>query len=76
MIIEPDEFTLRYIECSDDERAVLSEMLRRIEVGRENYGELDLDSDERDFRKEAREEAVDWLVYDIAGSLKREREGR
>lgn len=76
MIIDPDEFTHRYIDCSDDERAVLCEMLRRIEIGREQYGELNLDRDRRDFRKEARDEAIDWLVYDCADSLKREREGR
>ena len=53
----------RLAACSNDERKVLEEILRRIEAGRDVYGPLDLASDKRDFAAEATEEATDWTIY-------------
>jgi hypothetical protein len=46
-----------------DEQAVLLLVAERLTVGRERYGELQIECDRRDFRTEALEEAADRLVY-------------
>ena len=71
--IESDEFATRYDDLSDDEQEVLSEMLKRIEMGRDQYGPLDIDNDPRNFRQEAAEEWVDLAVYSIADAIRKRR---
>ena len=58
-----------------DEIEVLIEIAGRLSKGADEYGELDLDTDTRDFRAEAAEEAQDALVY-LAAEKIRKRRGR
>ena len=46
-----------------DERRVVSAIVARLELGRRRYGRLHLDSDPRDWRREASEEGLDLAVY-------------
>ncbi|MGD0948608.1 MAG: hypothetical protein ABSA52_14405 [Candidatus Binatia bacterium] len=52
-----------------DELAVLVLVSERLRVGRRRYGELRLDTDTRDFRREALEEAADLAVYAAAALI-------
>lgn len=52
-----------------DELRVLAVLARRIEVGRNRYGYLDLHADKRDFRRERAEEYVDAAIYDACDLL-------
>jgi hypothetical protein len=46
-----------------DEVAVLGRIAKRLAMGRTSYGPLRIELDRRAFRKEAREEVEDALVY-------------
>ena len=46
-----------------DEVRVLVRVARRLEFGRTRYGDMELKADKRNFKKEATEELLDWLVY-------------
>jgi hypothetical protein len=59
-------------ELGFGEVCVLTRIARRLAMGERLYGRLDLANDTRDFRKEAREEIEDFLVYAACGWLKRE----
>lgn len=45
------------------ELAVIEQIVARIRIGRERYGELRVETDRRDFQREAAEEALDCAVY-------------
>jgi hypothetical protein len=51
------------ITLNKNERAVLEMVERRLKKGREIYGELDIDTDRRDFVQETLEECIDGMVY-------------
>jgi hypothetical protein len=53
-----------------DELAVLVLVAERLVRGRQIYGELNLATDVRDFRREALEEAADMAVYAAAALLR------
>jgi len=58
-------------DLGDDETRVLVSIARRLQLGAEAYGELEIAFDRRDFRrKEAREELEDALVYLACAWLK------
>jgi hypothetical protein len=58
-------------ELGVDETRVLARIARRLQIGAEVYGELEVAFDRRDFRKkEAREELEDALVYLACAWLK------
>ena len=60
-----------------DERRVLAVLAKRLRIGAETYGELDLARDGRDWEKERGEEVADLLVYSAFAELKRlAREGK
>lgn len=46
-----------------DELNVMVRIARRLLVGKERYGLMNLKNDKRDYEKEAFEEILDWLVY-------------
>lgn len=46
-----------------DEVRILVRVARRLEFGRLRYGDMNLKKDKRNFKKEATEEILDWLVY-------------
>lgn len=54
-----------------DEMRVLVAIAARLALGRRQYGDLDIASDTRDWRREALEEQLDWLVYDTIDTLRR-----
>ena len=56
----------------NDEVVVLAALAKRILVGQQQYGKLDLANDRRDWRKEKAEEEQDWLFYAVFEDLKRE----
>lgn len=56
-----------------DELDVLGKVVDRLSLGRTVYGQLDIDTDARDFAAEAADEALDLLIYETIGLLKRER---
>lgn len=58
-----------------DELEVVGAFVARMWRGRESYGPLDLDSDQRDFSHEAEEEALDLAAYGILRGLRRARRG-
>lgn len=53
-----------------DELEVLTLIADRLAVGRAHYGELHVQTDERDFEREALEECADGLVYAAIALLK------
>ena len=55
-----------------DERAPLLVLARRIAMGREQYGALDLATDSRDFRSELLEELADGVAYAVWAKRKGE----
>ena len=57
-------------QLGDDEVEVLLSIARRVLRGREQYGELDIDSDDRDWRQERSEELFDALVYTAIDDIK------
>ena len=46
-----------------DELRILVRITRRLLVGLERYGAMKLVKDRRDYKREAAEELLDWLVY-------------
>lgn len=50
-------------ELSEGERRVLVEVAKRLRMGLDRYGALDVEGDPRDFRREATEEFLDATVY-------------
>lgn len=54
-----------------DELRVLSTLAERLAMGRRQYGPLRIENDQRDWRKEAAEEALDLSVYLTIDLLKR-----
>ena len=57
-------------DLEPDARAVVELIVSRLEGGRSTYGELDLASDPRDFRRELVEELVDAAAYGAADLLR------
>jgi hypothetical protein len=53
-----------------DELKVLELVAERLANGQETYGLFDIDTDERDFPKEALEEVVDASIYSAVQLLK------
>ncbi|MCP4605645.1 MAG: hypothetical protein GY847_34855 [Proteobacteria bacterium] len=56
-----------------DERAIVSELLKRLEMGRNQYGPWDTD-DAREYGQEALEEVLDALLYIAALLVKLKRQ--
>ena len=46
-----------------DEIRILLRVARRLEFGRQRYGDMKLRTDKRNFAENAAEELLDWLVY-------------
>ena len=64
-------------ECAKlggDELEVLRHIARRLVVGGRQYGALSLDTDDRDWNREAEEELVDAMVYRACRSIVAERQ--
>ena len=59
----------------DDELAVLVLIAERIAAGRGIYGELDIDTDRRNFAGECLEEVADGLVYVASALIRAVRRG-
>lgn len=59
-----------WLELGTDERRVLLTVAQRLVAGRATYGELKLESDRRDMRQEAFEEAIDGFAYACAALLR------
>lgn len=59
-----------WARLGDDERRVLVWIAKRLARGRAQYGELDLGSDKRDWRREFTEEVLDALVYAACEAVK------
>lgn len=53
-----------------DELDVVGLVVERLQLGREAYGQLDVATDGRNWAKEAREEAVDQLIYECIGAIR------
>lgn len=53
-----------------DELRVLHILARRLLVGQERYGRLDVARDQRDWRRERAEEVHDLLIYSAIAELK------
>ena len=70
MSIHLPDLLVRISRLNDSERAAVSGIIGRIELGRVRYGELCLKMDGRDFIAEASEELLDYLVYRILDRLK------
>lgn len=58
-------------ESSYDELRVKAVFARRMKLGRERHGHLDLSDDQRNFRRERAEEILDAEVYDCCDELDR-----
>ncbi len=59
-------------ELGDDETRVLLLIGRRLAMGQQIYGRLDVANDSRDWRRELGEEAADALVYAALASIAKE----
>lgn len=49
---------------------VLIAIAHRLQVGRAAYGEMNIEGDTRDFRKEGCEELLDFIVYETMDRLR------
>lgn len=58
-------------DLGDDEVRVLLAIARRLAMGRRQYGELALETDRRDWRRETSEEVLDACVYMACALLTR-----
>jgi len=65
------DMVLRLGRASHDELRVLERVLRRLELGRERYGALNL-SKPRDWRIELADELLDAVVYDTMDTIRAE----
>jgi hypothetical protein len=63
-------------KLGEDELRVLTYIAERLVVGAQAYGDLDIATDRRDWKRERGEEAADLLVYSAIDSLKRDLEER
>ena len=50
-------------KLNHDELRILVRIARRLHVGLERYGAMRLLKDKRNYKREAAEELLDWLVY-------------
>jgi len=50
-------------QCSDDELRIVGAVCKRLEIGRERYGRLELETDRRDWPRELGEELLDAVIY-------------
>jgi hypothetical protein len=66
-----DSLKHRLLECSPDELRVIDVLLKRLELGRERYGFLDL-SKPRNWKREKAEEDLDSAIYEAADVLSQE----
>ncbi len=57
-------------DASTDELRIIITIAERLNLGRERYGALCIANDERDWQREAREEAIDMAIYRAVASLK------
>lgn len=74
----PDDVVMDVLELAlgdlaGDELDVIGRCIDRLKKGRESYGELRLDRDERDFDAERRDEDSDSLVYSLIWEMRAER---
>lgn len=64
-------------DLNDDERQVVRRVaenaLARIRLGRVKYGPLEIDNDERNWGREAREEMTDGDIYLVIDEIAAER---
>lgn len=67
------ELLYLFDDLGNDEREVLVGLARRIHQGQETYGELDIDSDRRDWNEEAAQELDDFAVYSEIARLRKRR---
>lgn len=56
-----------------DARELLLEQARRLIIGQRQYGRVDLDTDRRNFVREALEECLDQTIYTLAALKRLER---
>lgn len=63
-------------QLNGDERDVMMYVASRLVTGRTRYGALHAYSDSRDFRKEAVEELLDYLVYGTVWHMRLSRKSR
>ena len=68
-----NQVNLYALELGDDEMDVVLEVMRGLVGGRQVYGELDLDTDKRDFAAEGGEELRDLIVYAACLKLRLDR---
>ena len=66
-----EEVSALMLDLNDDEQRVLLAIAKRLAMGREQYGALDLATDPRDWTKEAYEEALDMSNYLAMALVKR-----
>lgn len=69
------ELLYLFDELGDDEQEVLTDVARRLYNARDTYGELDIDSDRRDFDEEADEEMLDLFAYKSMQRIRKRRRG-
>lgn len=69
------EIGARLFDCNHDELRVIDSILAGLEKGRSVYGPLDLQSDPRDWQREAAEERRDTLIYDACCLISRQDRG-
>jgi hypothetical protein len=60
---EPQDLHTIIPQLGQDERRVLAHIAERLLIGQRQYGLLDIANDQRDWTKEASEEAFDQAVY-------------
>lgn len=60
-------------QLGPDEQAVLVLVAERLNMGRERYGILKIESDPRNFTVEAVEECIDGLAYATIALIKNQR---
>ena len=61
------------VQClEDDSVRVILAIAQRLKMGREQYGDLHIARDPRDWTKEAHEEALDLAAYLAIATLRRE----
>ena len=71
---QPETLASRIAALAPDERAILETLLRRMEVGRTQYGPWNV-ADSRDYPAEAMQEVLDALHYCAAALVRIGRKG-
>jgi hypothetical protein len=69
MVIKRNELISMVQTMEPDAVSVLHAIAGRLQMGRRQYGDLKIALDQRDWRKEAGEEALDMSVYLAIGLL-------